>query len=83
MRHRDARQGMPQLKIGHLRALPAPPRGAPARAALERMGRELGERNAGISVAEQDALDGLAADALDLPAAARARIAAWAAAVRG
>jgi hypothetical protein len=24
-KHRDARQGMPQLKIGHLRALPAPP----------------------------------------------------------
>jgi hypothetical protein len=83
MRHRDARQGMPQLKIGHLRALPAPPRGAPALAALERIGRELGARNTGISAAEQEIIDGLAADALDLDGAARARIAAWASTVRG
>ena len=83
MRHRDARQGMPQLKIGHLRALPAPLRGSPALAALEQLGRELGARNTGISAAEQAAIDELAADALDLDAAARARIATWARTVRG
>ncbi len=83
MRHRDARQGMPQMKIAHLRALPAPARGTPALAALERIGRELGERNTGIDVAEQETIDGLVADALRLEAQARARIAAWAATVRG
>ncbi len=57
MRHRDARQGMPQLKIAHLRALPAPPRGSPAFAALEGIGRELGARNTGVSPAEQATID--------------------------
>ena len=83
MRHRDARQGMPQMKIAHLRALPAPPRSSPAVALLDRLGRELGARNTGIRAAEQEAIDGLAADALGLPASARARIAAWASSVRG
>jgi hypothetical protein len=83
MRHRDARQGMPQMKIAHLRALPAPPRSAPGYAALERLGREIGERNAGVSAAEQEEIDRLAADALGVPASARARIAAWACSVRG
>jgi hypothetical protein len=80
-RQRDARQGMPQMKIAHLRALPAPPRDAPAVAALEDLGRSLGERNAGVSAEEQARIDGLAADALGLDDAARARIAAWAARV--
>jgi hypothetical protein len=83
MRHRDARQGMPQMKIAHLRALPAPPRRSPISAALERIGRAMGERNTGASPAEQAIIDGLVGDALDLDPAARARIAGWAAAVRG
>jgi hypothetical protein len=83
MRHRDARQGMPQMKIAHLRALPAPPRRSPVSTALERIGREMGERNTGASPAEQEVIDGLVADALGLDPAARARIAGWAAAVRG
>ncbi len=82
-RHRDARQGMPQLKIAHLRALPAPPRGSTALAPLQRIGRELGERNSGISAAEQETIDGLVADALGLGAGARTHIAAWATATRG
>jgi hypothetical protein len=72
---------MPQMKIAHLRALPAPPRDAPAVAELEQLGRALGARNTGVSTEEQARIDGLAADALGLDAAARARIAAWAARV--
>ncbi len=82
-RHRDARQGMPQLKIAHLRALPAPPPGSPALPPLQHLGRTLGERNSGISATEQEAIDGLVADALDLGVRARRRIAAWAASTRG
>lgn len=66
MRHRDARQGMPQLKIAHLRAMPMPPREAPAAAHVERMGRELGERNEGVTAAERELVDGLVAELLGL-----------------
>jgi hypothetical protein len=83
MRHRDARQGMPQMKIAHLRAIPAPPPGEPAALRLEQIGRALGERNTGLRAGEQETIDALVADALGLPAAARARIAAWASSVRG
>jgi hypothetical protein len=83
MRHRDARQGMPQMKIAHLRALPAPPRASPAFAALEALGRDLGVRNAGVSAEEQARIDALAADLFDLDAEVRARIAAWAVSVKG
>jgi hypothetical protein len=82
MRHRDARQGMPQLKIAHLRALPAPPRGAPELVELERQGRAMGERNDGIEESEQQTIDSLAAAALGLGADAMARIAEWARSVR-
>jgi hypothetical protein len=82
-RHRDARQGMPQLKIAHLRGLPAPPKGAPALVALEAIGRVIGERNTGISAEEQATIDGFVADALGIDRAARSRIAAWASATRG
>jgi len=74
-RHRDARAGMPQLKISHLRSIPAPPP-ATDRAALMALGRALGRRNSGISDAEQQQLDALVADAFGLEAAQRARIAA-------
>jgi hypothetical protein len=83
MRHRDARQGMPQIKIAHLRALPAPPRGAPALAELARLGFMLGTRNSGISADEQGHIDALVAEVLGLSAAARAIIHTWAAALRG
>lgn len=81
-RHRDARQGMPQVKIGHLRALPAPPADHPAVAELSALGRSLGERNAGITRADQDALDRLAADALGMSEQERAIVAAWRAAMQ-
>src|SRR5262249_27943656 len=62
-RPRDARQGMPQLKIGHLRAFPDLPAGAPERAELERLGAELAARNTGITPAEQGRIDDLVASA--------------------
>lgn len=77
MRHRDARQGMPQLKIAHLRAVPAPPRRGEATEALTRMGRDLGERNTGITPEEQDELDTLVAEILSLDAAGRALVRAF------
>lgn len=77
--HRDARQGMPQLKIGHLRALPALPSCAPlAREALEALGRSLTSRNAGVGAVERARLDALVADIFSLDAAERAVVEAWA-----
>jgi Eco57I restriction-modification methylase len=81
-RHRDARQGMPQLKIAHLRAVPAPPLRGDAREALIERGRALGERNTGITAPEQEDLDALVAEILSLDEPARARIRAFAAAMR-
>ena len=74
MRHRDARQGMPQLKIAHLRAIPAPPPRGATTEALIRMGRELGERNTGITPEEQDELDSLVAEILSLDEPERALV---------
>jgi hypothetical protein len=71
-RHRDARLGMPQVKVGQLRALPAPPAGV--REALRHWGERLGERNDGITPDEQRALDELAFDALGLTPDERARV---------
>ena len=65
VRHRDARQGMPQLKIGHLRATPAPPSDALVRE-LATFGAVLSRSARGISPAEQRELDGLVADAFRL-----------------
>jgi hypothetical protein len=80
-RHRDARQGMPQLKIAHLRAVPAPPLPGDTGEALTRIGRDLGERNRGISAAEQDGLDAIVAGILGLDAATQGRIRAFRAAM--
>jgi hypothetical protein len=77
MRNRDARQGMPQVKVAHLRALPAPP--ASAAADLEALGAQLGARNRGADADAQRDLDALAAGALGLDAAERATVARWAA----
>lgn len=75
--HRDARQGMPQLKIGHLRALPAMPDAA-ARQQLDGFGRALGARNAGVGAAERAELDEAVFRTFDLSSAERASIRAWA-----
>jgi hypothetical protein len=83
MRHRDARQGMPQMKIAHLRALPAPDPASRVVGELAELGRRFGERNTGLQDGEQDALDRLAADALGLSEGERARVRDWALSVRG
>jgi len=75
--NRDARQGMPQVKIAHLRALPAP-RSPEAVPPIEELGRQLGLRNAGISASEQAILDALVADALELGPSERQIIQTWA-----
>lgn len=71
-RNRDARLGMPQVKIGHLRSLPAPP--ASVRAELHRLGEDLAARNTGLSADEQRGLDDLAVAAFGLTPDERARI---------
>ncbi len=80
-RFRDARQGMPQVKVGHLRSVPAP-KEAPAaqNAAIADLGRHLGERNAGVTATEQAELDALVAEALGLGVVERELVARWAAA---
>jgi hypothetical protein len=78
-RQRDARQGMPQLKVGHLRALPAPPGAGASRIALERLARRLGDANTGASAAEREQLDRLVGDVYELTETERALVARWAA----
>jgi hypothetical protein len=58
-RNRDARLGMPQVKIGHLRAIPAPPKNVVT--ALAEIGARLTRRNAGISGVEQAEIDQIVA----------------------
>jgi len=74
--NRDARQGMPQVKIAHLRNLPAPRSNALV-PRIEDIGRRMGQRNLGIAPSEQSDIDALVADALDLGPADRRIIAAW------
>ncbi len=73
-RFRDARQGMPQIKIGHLRRLPLPPGDAWV-AALARIGARLGRRNAGVSDAEQREIDTIVSQSLGIGARERERVA--------
>jgi hypothetical protein len=75
-RWRDARQGMPQVKVQHLRALPAP--AAEVVPALAALGERLAARNDGVAPAERHALDALAAAALDLTGSERALVTRWA-----
>ena len=75
-RFRDARQGMPQVKVGHLRAIPAPPALDAVRGELVALGDALAARNAGIAPAEQARLDDLAARAYALDGATRSMV--WA-----
>jgi hypothetical protein len=75
-KNRDARQGMPQVKITHLRSLPAP-RSMLLVPQIEALGRTIGERNAGISLEEQMSLDTLVADALELGPTDRQIVRTW------
>jgi hypothetical protein len=76
VRHRDARQGMPQLKISHLRAIPAPVRAGSVER-LGRLGAALSSANAGLTPVEQTALDEAVADALALLPEEREIVARW------
>jgi hypothetical protein len=76
-RHRDARQGMPQLKIGHLRAVPAV-RDGRVRERLDGLGKSLATRNSGIEEPERADLDRLVFDALEFLPEEREFVRAWA-----
>jgi hypothetical protein len=76
-RHRDARQGMPQLKIGHLRALPDVPESA-AREALHVLGQAIARKSDGICSADRQRLDELVAAAFGLTAEERFTVQRWA-----
>lgn len=82
VRHRDARNGMPQMKILHLRSTPAPP-SARLVAELERAGSELSSKNRGVTEGEQEALDRAVADAFELTEREWERLRSWATALRG
>lgn len=79
MRFRDARQPvLPQMKIGHLRAIPCPPcLTAGLTGELAALGRRLGEANVAISPADRLALDALVGDAYGLRPEERAAIEGW------
>jgi hypothetical protein len=72
---RDAQQGMPQVKVGHLRALPAPLDAAIA--ALHEIGDVLAGSNRGITEAERAQLDSVAASALGIEGAERELVLDW------
>lgn len=72
---RDAQQGMPQVKVGHLRAIPAPDPSAIA--ALSELGELLGQANRGISEGDRSELDAVAAGALGIHKAALEMVLAW------
>jgi hypothetical protein len=72
---RDAQQGMPQVKVGHLRAIPAPADSAIE--ALRKLGERLGRSNRGISDAERSELDHVVAGALGIDGAALEMVLAW------
>lgn len=78
---RDAREGMPQVKIGHLRALPCPPqRNTPLGQELHRVGAELGCANVGIAPEQRLAIDRLVAQAWGLTEHELQRVLVWGAA---
>lgn len=76
VRHRDARQGMPQLKIGHLRALPDLSDDA-ARLALDALGARVAVRNTGIVPDERSELDRIVFDGLDFAPGERDLVSRW------
>jgi hypothetical protein len=76
MSRRDARQGMPQLKIGHLRRLPAPLSTQSIRA-LTSLGRKLGGKRPPTAT-ERKRMNAWACDALGLSLPERTLVATWA-----
>jgi hypothetical protein len=77
--HRDARQGMPQLKIAHLRSLPAPPpKGSRLGSALHALGDTLYNANAGIGPLERTQLNRWVCEALQLDKQDRKLVSDWA-----
>jgi hypothetical protein len=76
-RHRDARQGMPQMKIGHLRTIPAPPR-PELMSPLAEIGAALSKKNNGIEPSAQARIDAIVGDMFELPSAVRLRMQSWA-----
>jgi hypothetical protein len=78
-RHRDARQGMPQLKVAHLRATPTPP-SLTLKNTLTAFGKELSERGR-IRAREQLELDELVENAFELNEVERKRLAEFRASV--
>lgn len=76
-RHRDARQGMPQVKVGHLRSIPRldDPR---AQSELCALGKALSEKNEGIDEDARRRIDDAVSRALGLDEAERAVIEAFA-----
>jgi hypothetical protein len=78
VRYRDARQGMPQVKIGHLRSLPDLDLHAAEARELHALGDRIGAANEGISAEDQARIDALVATVLELDDATREEVAAWA-----
>jgi hypothetical protein len=76
VRHRDARQGMPQMKVGHLRAIPAPPR-RDLVPSLARIGDTLSRLNRGIDEDERRRLDDLVAEISGLTPSQRSLLERW------
>jgi hypothetical protein len=76
MSRRDARQGMPQLKIGHLRRLPAPITATP-QAQLHGLGVKLAGKRPPTEI-ERASMNAWACEALGLSLAERAIVGAWA-----
>ncbi|MBN2800472.1 MAG: hypothetical protein JXX28_15130 [Deltaproteobacteria bacterium] len=78
-RYRDAREGMPQVKIKHLRSTPMAPEWLLPE--LDRIGKEAD--GVGLSATMQGALDRLVGGAWGLSEAELARVAGWAAGMGG
>jgi hypothetical protein len=77
VRFRDARQPvMPQVKIGHLRAIPRPP--PPGKlAAIEAIGARLSQNNAPPSAADRAELDAAVFELYQVEAPGRELVEAW------
>lgn len=82
--HRDAREGMPQLKVGHLRALPQPissnehTLAAIARAAGQCQRALIGHGGSGQPLLAREKLDARVAQSFQLTSRERAAVAEWA-----
>ena len=79
VRFRDARQPiLPQVKIGHLRALPEPPRWSrDASDSLAALGARLSLSAGAIRRAEREVLDAYVFDLYELEAEERCLVSAW------